>query len=185
MRRPVSKVGTLGRRDSAPRQSRLTAGVGEHTSCAGPGRSGRVDHRVARGRLHRIGPTLRQSAIVHVEISSVADFGFAVGPHSWKHYLLPPKSMMWRARRIQDGFEVETDIANEPRYAVLGVRSCDLAAIGVHDRVFVAAAATDSRYAATRESALIIAVNCGNPRRAPVLRLDGHRPVRSRATTLP
>ncbi len=134
-----------------------------------------------------VGPQMRQAAIVHDEITSVQDlpsgwtdaqdggtyrlarrdddalFGFAVGPQSWKQYLFPPETLLWRARRIQDGFEVEADAAQKPRYAFLGVRSCDLAAMGVQDRVFMSPRATDPTYAGVREAAFIIAVNCGSP----------------------
>jgi ferredoxin len=134
-----------------------------------------------------VGPRVREAAIVHEEISSVRDlpagwtdsqdggtyrlsrrdddalFGFAVGPHSWKQYLFPPESLLWRVRRDEDGFQVEPDTTERPRYAFIGVRSCDLAAIGVQDRVFLSPGATDSAYGAVRESAFIVAVNCGSP----------------------
>lgn len=134
-----------------------------------------------------IGPAVRQEAIVHAEIESIGDlpagwtdaqdggtyrlqrrdddalFGFAVGPHSWKSFLFPPDTLLWRGRRTDDGFEIEEEPAERPRYAFLGVRSCDLAAVGVQDKVFMAEGASDPTYAALREQAFIVAVNCGSP----------------------
>ena len=70
-----------------------------------------------------LGPTVREGAIVYDELESAAElpigwtdeqgpgkyrlsrredearFGYAVGPHSWKQFLLPPKIRLWRARR--------------------------------------------------------------------------------------
>ena len=112
-----------------------------------------------------VGPTVGGGAIVHTEIGSVDDlpagwtdvqdggtyrlnrrdddalFGFAVGPQSWKQLLFPPETLLWRARRSGEGFEVDPPEQEQPPYAFLGVRSCDLAAIGVQDRVFLAPAA--------------------------------------------
>jgi sulfhydrogenase subunit beta (sulfur reductase) len=134
-----------------------------------------------------VGPRLGDAAIVHEEIRSVDDlpagwtdsqdggtyrlsrrdddalFGFAVGPHSWKQLLFPPETLLWRARRAQDGFDIDAAPAPPPKYAFLGVRGCDLAAVQVQDRVFMSPLATDGAYAGAREAAFIVAVNCGSP----------------------
>jgi ferredoxin len=47
-----------------------------------------------------------------------------------------------------------------PKFAFIGVRSCDLAAIGIQDRVFVTDTYQDPDYAARREDAFIVVVNC-------------------------
>ena len=68
-----------------------------------------------------LGPTVRDGAIVYEEVESAADlpigwkdvsdagsyrlerrgdearFGYAVGPHSWKQFLFPPKIRLWQA----------------------------------------------------------------------------------------
>lgn len=132
-----------------------------------------------------IGPTVREGAIVYDEVTSIGDlpegwtdeqdggkyrlqrrddsalFGYAVGPHSWKQFLLPPRQMLWRATKNAEGFEVETNDAEPPRLAFLGVRGCELRAIEVQDRVFAGGKHADPSYVARRESAFIIAVNCG------------------------
>jgi len=133
-----------------------------------------------------IGPTLRQGAVVYGELESAADlpagwtdvqeggtyrlarrddaalFGHNVGPNSWKSVLFPPTLELWKARRSQDGeLEIQAEPVRPPRCAFIGVRSCDLHAIAVQDRVFLEGAWADDDYGARREGAFIVAVNCG------------------------
>jgi sulfhydrogenase subunit beta (sulfur reductase) len=134
-----------------------------------------------------VGPTVRDGAIVLAEIGGAADlpagwgdeqeggryrlrrrddaalFGYAVGPHSWKRYLHPPVVVRWRARRDDGGFVTDPDAAPPPRYAFIGVRPCELAAILVQDRVFLRGPFVDPIYRSRRESAFILAVSCGAP----------------------
>ena len=89
-------------------------------------------------------------------------FGYAVGPHSWKKYLFPPETLMWKAHRESDGFELEEVAPQGGPYAFLGVRGCELAAIQVQDRVFLGPQ-PDPTYSGRRSEAFIIAVNCSSP----------------------
>jgi ferredoxin len=139
-----------------------------------------------RARGYRvIGPVVRDGAIIYDDVSSIADlpegwtdeqdggtyrldrrgdealFGYAVGPHSWKQFLLPPRQRLWSATKTGDGFGIEPEDGSLPRLAFLGVRGCELRAIEVQDRVFSGGAHVDPAYAARRENAFIIAVNCG------------------------
>ncbi len=139
-----------------------------------------------RDRGYRlIGPTLRDQAIVYDDVAGVADlprgwtdtqdggtyrlarreddalFGYAVGPHSWKRFLHPPVLRLWQARRTEDGVEVTPEPPSEERFAFIGVRSCDLGAIAIQDRVFLEGAHVDPDYKARRERAFVVAVNCG------------------------
>ena len=131
-----------------------------------------------------IGPTIDQSAIVYSEINSVdqlpqgwtdqqgpatyrlvrreddAWFGYAVGPHSWKRYLFPPLATVAIADRTEGGWQMSTPSEPVPKYAFLGVRACELAAIKIQDRVFLEGAYVDPIYRARREQAFVIAVNC-------------------------
>jgi formate hydrogenlyase subunit 6/NADH:ubiquinone oxidoreductase subunit I len=140
-----------------------------------------LDAVIARG-FRLVGPTLRDAAIVYDDIRRVEDlpvgwtdaqeagtyrvrrrddaavFGYVVGPHSWKKYLFPPRSLIWKASRQEGGFRFEAVAAAEPPLALLGVRSCELHAIAVQDRVFHA---VDPAYRARRDALLIIAVQCG------------------------
>lgn len=90
-------------------------------------------------------------------------FGYAVGPHSWKRYLYPPALRLWRARRTDAGIELEEDDAPPSRYALVGVRPCELAAIAVQDRVFLGGAYVEPHYQRLRGECFIVAVNCSAP----------------------
>jgi ferredoxin len=134
-----------------------------------------------------VGPTVRDAAIVYDEIHSSADlpagwtdeqdgghyrlrrradealFGYNVGPDSWKRYQLPPEVRLYRARREADGGlgEVQEPPPVTPRLAFLGARSCELAAMGILDRVLLGAVRADPADRARREDVLVIAVQCG------------------------
>jgi sulfhydrogenase subunit beta (sulfur reductase) len=132
-----------------------------------------------------VGPTVRDGAIVYESIDAVDDlpvgwtdeqeggyyqlvkrndrawFGYVVGPHSWKKFLHPPQLRLWRAQRQVDGFQFIEETQEVPRYAFLGVRACELHAMTIQDNVFINGPHTDPTYAARRQEAFTIAVNCG------------------------
>ncbi len=134
-----------------------------------------------------IAPTLQDSAIVYDQIGSVEDlpigwgddqngghyrtsfrgdealFAYAVGPRTWKHWLYPPRTTLWSAEQTQNGFEVLEPAEEEQRYAFLGVRSCELHAMGIQDKVFLQDEYQDKTYAHRRIDSLVIAVNCSTP----------------------
>jgi len=131
------------------------------------------------------GPTVRDGAIVYDDIAGVADlpagwtdeqdagsyrlkrrdddalFGYVVGPHSWKKYLHPPHRRLWRAERRGDELAFTAEEAPAARFAFIGVRACELAAIAIQDKVFADGAYADPQYRSRREGAFIVAVNCG------------------------
>ena len=136
-----------------------------------------------RRRGHRVvGPTLSDNAIVLAEIEDAGDlpvgwgvdvapgtyrlrartdraaFGHSAGPQSWKQFLHPQRQLLWSS----DGADGAGEQA-PPRYAFLGVRGCDLAAIGVLDRVLAGAAHPDTAYTARRDGVFIVAANCTEP----------------------
>ncbi|MDO8596777.1 MAG: hypothetical protein Q7R45_09155, partial [Sulfuricaulis sp.] len=116
---------------------------------------------LARRGYAVVGPTVRDGAIVYDALASAeqlpvgwtdeqnggtyrlkkredaALFGYVVGPHSWKKFLFPPEQRLFRARRTADGFEVLPENIAAPKLAFLGVRSCELHAIAVQDKVFL------------------------------------------------
>lgn len=132
-----------------------------------------------------VGPTIQQGAIGYGPIASLDDlprgwtmvqapgscqlerredeqlFGYVVGPHSWKKYLMPNEVVIWRGERSETGFST-VPAEPEQAYAFFGVRPCDLAAISVQDRVFMNGNA-DPTYRSRREAAFIVAVNCTEP----------------------
>jgi sulfhydrogenase subunit beta (sulfur reductase) len=134
-----------------------------------------------------LGPTVREGAIVYDELASAAQlpigwtdeqspgryrlerrdddarFGYAVGPHSWKQFLLPPRLRLWRARRGKEGLEVEPEPTDDTPLAFFGVRACELQGIAIQDRVLLEGQFVDRDYAARRKDTFIVAVNCFEP----------------------
>jgi sulfhydrogenase subunit beta (sulfur reductase) len=132
-----------------------------------------------------IGPTVRDQAIVYEEIAAVTDlpigwtdeqdggtyrlrrrndealFGYVVGPHSWKKFLHLPHLRLWQAQRTEDGFDVVPEAKNLRPMAFIGVRSCELHAIAIQDKVLLNDQFTDTFYEAQRADIFIVAVNCG------------------------
>ena len=132
-----------------------------------------------------VAPTLRDGAIIYDEINSVDElpegwtdvqeagfyriepradkalFGYVVGPHSWKKFLHPPNIRLWQAERNEMGFEIKKEEKDAPKFAFIGVRSCELHAIAIQDKVFIGERFTDSVYQSRREQIFTVAVNCG------------------------
>ncbi len=131
-----------------------------------------------------VGPRIDQEAIIYAEVESADElpigwsdvqapgsyrlrrnntdsyFAYNVGPHSWKQFLFPPRCTVATADRFEDGWRMDVPHAVAPKYAFLGVRACELAAIAIQDRVFMEGEYVDSVYHDRRTSAFIIAVNC-------------------------
>ena len=134
-----------------------------------------------------MGPTVKDGAVVHAEIESVdqlprgmgdlqdagsyrlrqrgdeALFGYAVGPQAWKALLFPSRELLWSGRRTGTEVEVDAAVVNPPRLALFGVRSCDVHAIAIHDRVLAQRAVTDAAYVARRQANFVVAVTCSAP----------------------
>jgi formate hydrogenlyase subunit 6/NADH:ubiquinone oxidoreductase subunit I len=99
-----------------------------------------------------------------------AFFGFASAAQSMKPVVFPASELLWRGRRNGTDFTVEengtgSDDAGslEAPYALLGVRSCDLSAIGIHDAVLLGRRYPDVRYAGRRADSFVVAVTCSDP----------------------
>ena len=91
-------------------------------------------------------------------------FDFTPGAGSFKRWLHPPLQTEARFRREGSGFvPVETAAAVPPRQAFLGIRACEVAAIGVLDRVFLEGPYPDLGYQRRREATFLVAVNCALP----------------------
>ncbi|HEY5248412.1 MAG TPA: hypothetical protein VIJ15_08200, partial [Dermatophilaceae bacterium] len=134
-----------------------------------------------------IGPTVRDGVVVHDEIESVdqlprgvgdiqdggsyrlrrrddeAVFRYVVGPQAWKSVLFPSRELLWRGHRAGPEVTIEAAQVEAPRLALLGVRSCDVHAIGIHDTILAKRAMNDVAYVARREDNFIIAVTCSDP----------------------
>lgn len=105
-----------------------------------------------------------------------AVFGYAVGPESPRRRLSSPRRTLWQATRDDDGFDVHEGAVEPTRYAFPGVRACELAAVGIQDRVFVDGPYPDPAYAAARDEAFVRGRDLRRAGGHLPLRLDGHRP---------
>ena len=128
-----------------------------------------------------VGPVIRSQSIVYAEVGSTGDlpcgwgdeqdggsfrlvrrddealFGHNVGHDSLKRFLFPPRVPVWKERAGEPPAASE----EHPRYAFLGVRACDLHAVAIQDRVFIGDRYVEPDYAARRDDAFFVAVNCG------------------------
>ncbi|QNK80265.1 4Fe-4S dicluster domain-containing protein [Nakamurella sp. PAMC28650] len=130
-----------------------------------------------------IGPTVRDNAIVLEELlsgdqlpsgwgvdsgpgsyrlrrrSDAAVFGHSAGSQSWKEFLHPPRQPLWS----MDGDQFVASAPVPVRYAFLGVRACDLAAISKLGVVLGGGARPDGAFARRRAGLLVIAAGCTEP----------------------
>jgi sulfhydrogenase subunit beta (sulfur reductase) len=134
-----------------------------------------------------LGPTVRDGVVVHAEIESVdqlprgvgdvqdggsyrlrqrgdeALFRYVVGPQGWKSVLFPSRELLWSGRRTGTEMEIEPTDGDAPHLALLGVRSCDLHALAIHDTILAKRAVPDAAYVSRRENSFIIALTCSDP----------------------
>jgi ferredoxin len=133
-----------------------------------------------------VGPTVRDGAIMLSELESAADlpygwgveteagryrlrrrddtaaFAHSAGPQSLKDILHPPRARLWSAD-LTTGDVATTGPDEAPRYAVIGARPCDLAAVAVLDRVLSGGAHPEPIYTARRDGVFLVAVECTEP----------------------
>lgn len=131
-----------------------------------------------------IGPQVADAAIIYAEIESIGQlpigyidqqdggkyrlekaanqawFDHVVGPHSLKNYIFPARETILELQRTGGDWKVHApDVAAQP-LAVIGVRSCDLHALRVQDRVFLGDHYVDPAYQARREGLFLVAIHC-------------------------
>ena len=128
-----------------------------------------------------VGPTVRDGAVVYDEIGSsdalpigwrsdaapgtyrlaredgARAFDYGVPVTSWKQFTHPPRVPL--TRTTSDG-RIEAVEPAAPPMAFIGVRACELAALGIQERVLRAGPAGDIDHAARRDAALVVAVEC-------------------------
>jgi ferredoxin len=131
-----------------------------------------------------VAPTARDGAITLREVEAVSDlpagrtdeqspgsyrirerpdaalFGHTVGPDSAKRWLHPPAFLRFRAHRDKGGFTLEKGETATRKLAFLGIKPCDLAAIGRQDRVLLGGPYAEPAYAARRQDALLVVAQC-------------------------
>jgi ferredoxin len=134
-----------------------------------------------------VGPTVRDGVVVHAEIESIEQlpagvgdvqdagtyrlrqhgdqslFRYVVGPQSWKSLLFPSRELLWSGKRTGSDMTIEQGEVDAPRLALLGVRSCDLQALAIHDTILARRAVPDAAYVARRGHTFIIALTCSDP----------------------
>jgi sulfhydrogenase subunit beta (sulfur reductase) len=134
-----------------------------------------------------LGPTVREGAIVYGDVAAAADlpvgwtdvqgpgsyrlerraddrcFGFVVGPHSLKTLLFPPRRTLWNATREDGELRFIPSQPSDEPLAVVGVRSCELAAMAVQDHVLIGERYQDPDYVARRSRLFVVAVDCTDP----------------------
>lgn len=140
-----------------------------------------------RMQYRLLGPSLNHSAIVYDDIEKADDiprgysdhqaggtyrllktntparFDYVVGQHSWKKYLFPSDKTLFEVHREPGGFQVSEIKENPSLMAFIGVRPCELAAIGILDKIMLEGPYQDLSYKHKRENLLIVAVNCTRP----------------------
>ncbi len=134
-----------------------------------------------------IAPRLKNGAIVYANIAGLEDlpigyrdrqqpgiyrlenennglyFGYTTPANSPKYFLHPPQAVLWEAHSNGKGFKIEPPAKPAEKYAFIGVRPCDLAAIRLYDRIFDGSDHSDPIYNQRRKDCLIVAVNCTQP----------------------
>ena len=131
-----------------------------------------------------LGPTVKDSAITLSEISSSGDlpagwtdtqdaagyrllkheheslFHYTVGSQSWKQFLYPSNTCLWKARRAGNELRIESGASPEQKLALIGARACDLHAIHIQDKVFAEGSYRDPGYVRRRSNMFVVGVNC-------------------------
>jgi NAD(P)H-flavin reductase len=131
-----------------------------------------------------VGPTVAGGAVVYDELDSPADlphgwtadsapgsyrltstggsraFDYGVAVTVWKRFTHPPLVPLTRARRDGDLVAVVPVSEPAPRLAFVGVRACEIAALGIQERAMLAGPAGDSDHAARRDASVVVAVEC-------------------------
>jgi ferredoxin len=136
------------------------------------------------GGYRTIGPRIMDSAIVYGDLESVDQlpagyldrqdggsyrlekdesagyFDHVVGPQSLKGFLFPPRETLLESVRTNGTWQMTAPEVDAKPLAVIGVRSCDLHALAIQDKVFLGGPYVDPGYKARREKLFLVAVNC-------------------------
>jgi NAD(P)H-flavin reductase/NAD-dependent dihydropyrimidine dehydrogenase PreA subunit len=140
---------------------------------------------LAEGGRSVIGPVVRDGALVYDRIASADElpagwtdasapgryelrrdggtrtFDLAPPAQGLKRFTYPARSPMSVAQRGPDGsVSFAPSQPAQPRFAFLGVRACEVAALLVQDRVLAEGRFVDDDYVARRASAIVVAVQC-------------------------
>ena len=131
-----------------------------------------------------IGPTIEDGTIVLDHLTAASDlpvgwtdsqekaayslqrrdddayFGYTVGPRTFKRWLYPPHQTILTIEHAETGLSFRPEPTATDRFAFIGVRACELAAIAIQDRVFAEDAFADPHYVERRRNSFTVGVNC-------------------------
>ena len=140
---------------------------------------------LARRGYEVVGPTVRDGVVVFDHVTSTGDlpcgavdeqgpgwyrvtegagsvlFSTTCGPESAKRFLFPPRETVEKVRREGGHLTIEEEPVVARPVAMVGLRSCDLHAVAIQDRVFLDGPFPDGRYRTRREAAFLVGVDCG------------------------
>jgi sulfhydrogenase subunit beta (sulfur reductase) len=133
------------------------------------------------------GPTVRNNAVTYEQITSAeqlpqgwsdeqtgghyrlvksdrpAFFDCVVGQQSWKKVFYPALRKLFTLQKAERSFELVPSDNGTPKLALIGVRSCELKALAIHDQILTRGEYDDPFYRKLREEAVVVAVNCVRP----------------------
>ena len=138
-----------------------------------------------RGLGYRtVGPRVADGSIVYADLTSTGElpigyidrqdggvyrlekaegagyFDYVVGPHSLKNFLFPPRETLLDSIRKNGTWQMAPPEIDPTPLAVIGVRSCDLHALAIQDKVFLGGPYVDPGYKARRDKLFLVAINC-------------------------
>ncbi len=144
-----------------------------------------IDNLIAQG-YQTLAPTIKDNTVVYDEITKADEmpigwideqeggfyrlkknsektfFSYTVAANSWKKYLHPPKVKLWQiTKKSNQEMQFTSENKFSGKLAFIGVRSCELNAILIQDRIFLEDKFVDPIYAERRKDLFILAVNCG------------------------
>ncbi len=147
-----------------------------------------------------VGPRIADGAIVYTDLTSIDQlpvgyidrqdgglyrleksqdagfFDYVVGPHSLKNFLFPPRETLLDSIRKNGAWQMTPPEIDPTPLAVIGVRSCDLHALAIQDKVFLGGPYVDPGYKAQSGEAVSggrqLPPGSGNL----LLSFDEHRP---------
>jgi len=90
-------------------------------------------------------------------------FGFTVGSQTWKKILYPSEQKLWEISGDGDKFSIAVPEENNTKRALIGVRSCELHALSILDKVLTEGPHPEPNYISRRKNVFIVAVNCTRP----------------------
>jgi ferredoxin len=157
--------------------------VGSYVSIEATQLQALIDALSERG-FHTVGPRMIDGAVVYAEVdaagqlsigyvdrqdgghyrleagASAGHFDYVVGPDSLKKYLFPPRETLLESIRTNGAWQMAPPAVDAKPLAIIGLRSCDLHALAIQDKVFLGGPYVDPGYQARRQNLFIVAVNC-------------------------